>query len=84
MYRAAVEEDRGMVSRGHTLRLSDHDGGVIADKNDHLRAHPGEEEGNGEEDHLKLLQSYDINAYNHKRHTPLMYTPCILLSCMRT
>ena len=30
-------EDRGMVSREHTLRLSGHDGEVIADKNDHLR-----------------------------------------------
>ena len=29
-------EDRGMVSREHTLRLSKHDGRVIANKNDHI------------------------------------------------
>ena len=29
-------KDRGMVSREHTLRLSDHDGKMIANKNDHL------------------------------------------------
>ena len=29
-------KDRGMVSREHTLRLSDHDGGVIANENHYL------------------------------------------------
>ena len=69
-------EDRGMVSREHTLRLSDHDGEVIADKNDHLHVLiQGKRRAMVRKIISNCFKSYDINAYNHKGHTPLMYTP---------
>ena len=69
-------KNRGMVSREHTLRLSDQDGKVIANKNDHLRKLiDRKRRAMATMIITQCFKSYNINAYNHKGHTPLMYTP---------
>ena len=68
-------EDRGMVSREHTLRLSWHDGGVIANKNDHLRVLiERKRRAMATMIITQCLKSYDINAYGQDEVTPLYRT----------
>jgi ankyrin repeat protein len=68
-------EDRGMVSREHTLRLSDHDGKMIANKNDHLwRLILRKRRAMATMIITQCLKSYDINAYDQNRWTPLHIT----------
>ena len=69
-------EDRGIVSREHTLRLSEHDGGVVANKNDHLRMLIlGKRRAMATMIITQCLKSYDINAHSSGAHgsgfTPL-------------
>ena len=66
-------EDRGMVSREHTLSLSDHDGEVIANKNDHLgMLMQRKRRAMATMIMTQCLKSYDINAYDQREWTPLM------------
>ena len=61
-------KDRGMVSREHTLRLSDHDGKVIANKNDHLwKLIQKKRRAMATMIITQCLKSYDINAYDQNR-----------------
>ena len=68
-------EDRGMASREHTLRLSDHDGEVIANKNDHLRMLiDRKRRAMARMIITQCLKSSDINAYDEDGWTPLYCT----------
>ena len=68
-------EYRGMVSREHTLRLSDHDGEVIANKNDHLKMLiKRKRRAMAIMIITQCLKSYDINAYDQYGDTPLYRT----------
>ena len=67
-------EDRGMVSREHTLRLSDHDGKVIANKNDHLWRLIERKRRAMATMIIQCLKSYDMNAYDEDGRTPLYCT----------
>ena len=68
-------EDRGMVSREHTLRLSDDDGRVIANKNDHLwMLIERKRRAMARMIITKCFKSYDINAYDQNGWTPLYST----------
>ena len=61
-----------MVSREHTLRLSWHDGVVIANKNNHLRMLIlRKRRAMATMIITQCLKSYDINAYDQDRDTPL-------------
>ncbi len=67
--------DRGMVSREHTLSLSEHDGRVIANKNDHLgMLMKRKRRAMATMIMTQCLKSYDINAYNQDGCTPLYFT----------
>ena len=64
-----------MVSREHTLRLSDHDGKMIANKNDHLwRLILRKRRAMATMIITQCLKSYDINAYDPYGWTPLYRT----------
>ena len=68
-------EDRGIVSREHTLRLSWYDGRVIANKNSHLgRLILRKRRAMATMIITQCLKSYDINAYDQNRWTPLHIT----------
>ena len=68
-------QDRGIVSREHTLRLSWYDGRVIANKNDHLRVLiERKRRAMATMIITKCLKSYDINAYDQYGYTPLHHT----------
>ena len=68
-------EDRGMVSREHTLRLSDHDGEVIANKNDHLvMLILRKRRAMATMIITQCLKSYDINVYGQVGDIPLHFT----------
>ena len=65
-------KDRGMVSREHTLRFSDHDGGVIANRNDHLKMLiERKRRAMATKIITQYLKSYNINAYDEDGWTPL-------------
>ena len=64
-----------MVSREHTLRLSKHDGRVIANKNDHLSLLiDRKRRAMATMIITQCLKSYEINAYDQNGHTPLHIT----------
>ena len=64
-----------MVSREHTLRLSWYDGGVIANKNDHLKMLIlRKRRAMARMIITQCLKSYDINAYDEDGLTPLYRT----------
>ena len=68
-------KNRGMVSRKHTLRLSDHGGEVIANKNDHLKMLiKRKRRAMATMIITQCLKSYDINAYDLYGWTPLYFT----------
>ena len=68
-------EDRGMVSREHTLRLSGDGGGVIANKNHHLwMLIERKRRAMATMIITKCFKSYDINAYGQHGWTPLKAT----------
>ena len=67
-------KNRGMVSRKHTLRLSDHDGEVIANKNDHLRMLiDRKRRAMATMIITQCLKSYDINVYGWSGDTLLCF-----------
>ena len=64
-----------MVSREHTLRLSEYDGGVIVDKNDHLEMLiERKRKAMATTIITQCFKSYDINAYGQNGWTPLFTT----------
>ena len=68
-------KDREMVSREHTLRLSKHNDGVIANKNHHLGMLINRKRrAMARMIITKCLKSYDINEYSQNGWTPLYCT----------